>query len=132
MDVLGSETCIAVEAVASVEAGKGEVRLGLLGDHGRGGVELPNHGATVEEGEDAYHPGVVGECHFDSNAVCQQLRVVVGELVPVLWRNGVAQEEAAEGGAPQSAGAGVGSDGEVRGAFNDDVDGDARYYLPEE
>ena len=43
MDVLGSETYIAVEEVAGVEAGKGEVRLGLLGDHGRGGVELPNH-----------------------------------------------------------------------------------------
>ena len=50
----------------------------------------------------------------------------------MLRRDGVAPEETAGGGAAQSTGAGVEPDGEVRGAFDDEVEGDACGRLAEE
>ena len=78
------------------------------------------------------HVRVVGEGHFDDDAVGHQLQIIVGEFSPVLRRDGVAPEEIAGGGAAQSTGAGVKPDGEVRGAFDDEVEGDACGRLTEE
>ena len=70
----------AVEEVAGLKAGKGEVWLGLFGGEGLEFVELFDESA-IKEGKEARmgrkYIRVVGGGHFDGDVVGHQLQVVV-------------------------------------------------------